>query len=104
MDQWEKDDLVKNFVTNIGEATREVQERMVWHFFMCDDELGQRVGGEGLGISVDDVRDLEPLKSQTLSEDEERRRQHLGKNGPRNVEGGLKMTHCVPDERVVMAT
>lgn len=102
MDQWEKDDLVNNFVTNISEATREVQERMVWHFFMCDDELGLRVG-EGLGISVDDVRDLEPLKSQTLSEDEERRRQHLGKNGPRDVEG-LQMTHCVPNERVVMAT
>ncbi|UUO04032.1 catalase [Mycolicibacterium novocastrense] len=102
MDQWEKDDLVNNFVTNISEATREVQERMVWHFFMCEDELGSRVG-EGLGISVDDVRDLEPLKSQTLSEDEERRRQHLGKNGPRDVEG-LTMTHCVPNERVVMAT
>lgn len=102
MDQWEKDDLVANFVTNISEATREVQERMVWHFFMCDDELGFRVG-EGLGISVDDVRDLEPLKSQTLSEDEEQRRQHLGKNGPRDVEG-LKMTHCVPNERVVIAT
>ncbi|KUI08920.1 hypothetical protein AU190_00625 [Mycolicibacterium acapulense] len=66
MEQWEKDDLVANFVTNISEAAREVQERMVWHFFMCDDELGLRVG-EGLGISVDDVRDLEPLKSQTLS-------------------------------------
>lgn len=102
MDQWEKDDLVANFVTNISEATREVQERMVWHFFMCDDELGFRVG-EGLGISVDDVRDLEPLKSQTLSEDEEQRRQHLGKNGPRDVEG-LKMTHCVPNERVVITT
>ncbi|KUI22882.1 catalase [Mycobacterium sp. GA-1285] len=102
MEQWEKDDLVANFVTNISEATREVQERMVWHFFMCDDELGSRVG-EGLGISVDDVRDLEPLKSQTLSEDEEKRRQQLGKNGPRDVEG-LKMTHCVPNERVVMAT
>ncbi|WP_233151413.1 catalase-related domain-containing protein [Mycobacterium lehmannii] len=66
MEQWEKDDLVANFVTNISDAAREVQERMVWHFFMCDDELGLRVG-EGLGISVDDVRDLEPLKSQTLS-------------------------------------
>lgn len=101
MEQWEKDDLVKNFVTNISEATREVQERMVWHFLMCDDELGIRVG-EGLGIMVDDVRDLAPLKSQTLSEDEEKRRQNLGQNGPRDVEG-LKMTHCVPNERVVMA-
>jgi catalase len=95
-----KDDLVENFVTNISEATREVQERMVWHFLMCDDELGLRVG-EGLGISSDDVRHLEPLKSQTLSDEEEQRRANLGKNGPRDVDG-LKMTHCVPNEHVVI--
>ncbi|MGV0579571.1 catalase [Mycolicibacterium elephantis] len=101
MEQWEKDDLVHNFVTNISEATREVQERMVWHFLMCDDELGLRVA-EGLGITVDDVRDMQPLASQTLSEEDEQRRQNLGKNGPRDV-SGLKMTHCVPNERVVLA-
>lgn len=101
MEQWEKDDLVHNFVTNISEATREVQERMVWHFLMCDDELGLRVA-EGLGITVDDVRDMQPLATQTLSEEDEQRRQNLGKNGPRDV-SGLKMTHCVPNERVVLA-
>ncbi|MGY1715540.1 catalase [Geodermatophilus sp. SYSU D01106] len=98
MDQWEKDDLVKNLVDNISEAVRPVQERMVWHFFMCDDELGQRVG-EGLGISADDVRGLEPLQTQTLSEAELQRAANLGKNGPRDVTG-LRMTHCVPNERV----
>jgi catalase len=101
MEQWEKDDLVKNLVDNIGEAVREVQERMVWHFFMCDDELGQRVG-EGLGITADDVRGLEPLQTQTLSEDELQRAANLGKNGPRDVTG-LTMTHTVPNERVVLA-
>jgi catalase len=98
MDRWEQDDLVRNLVDGISEAVRDVQERMVWHFLMCDDELGLRVG-EGLGIGPDDVRHLEPLKSQTLSADEERRRANLGKNGPRDVQG-LTMTHCVPDERV----
>ncbi len=101
MEQWEKDDLVKNLVDNIGEAVREVQQRMVWHFFMCDDELGQRVG-EGLGITADDVRGLEPLQTQTLSEQELQRAANLGKNGPREV-AGLKMTHTVPNERVVVA-
>ncbi len=101
MDQWEKDDLVENLVDNISEAVREVQERMVWHFFMCDDELGQRVG-DGLGITADDVRGLEPLQSQTLSEDELQRAANLGKNGPRDVTG-LTMTHTVPNERVVLA-
>ncbi|SNS20420.1 catalase [Geodermatophilus pulveris] len=102
MEQWEKDDLVANLVENVSEAVREVQERMVWHFFMCDDELGQRVG-DGLGISADDVRGLEPLQTQTLSEAELQRAANLGKNGPRDVTG-LTMTHTVPNERVVLAS
>jgi catalase len=102
MEQWEKDDLVSNLVGAIGQAVRPVQERMVWHFFMCDDELGRRVG-DGLGISADDVRGLEPLQSQTLDEDELARAANLGKNGLRDV-AGLTMTHTVPNERVVLAT
>jgi catalase len=100
MEQWEKDDLVLNFVTLIGQAARPVQERMVWHFLMVDDELGLRVG-EGLGIGVDDVKHLPPLQSQTLNEDEMRRLANLGANGPRDVTG-LKMTHVVPNEHVIV--
>jgi catalase len=100
MHDWERDDLVQNFVANIAEATREVQERMVWHLLMCEDELGLRVG-EGLGISADDVRGLEPLATQNLTDEERERMANLGKNGPRDVEG-LTMTHCVPNERVVV--
>ena len=51
------------------QCDRPIQERMVWHLFMAEDELGQRVG-EGLGISADDVRGLEPLQTQTLTEEE----------------------------------
>jgi catalase len=67
---------------------------------MCEDELGQRVG-QGLGITADDVRGLEPLPSQTLNDAERERAANLGKNGPRNVEDHT-MTHCVPDEHVVV--
>ncbi|MHA7280693.1 catalase [Arthrobacter sp. MDT2-2] len=101
LEQWEEDDLVANFVTLIGQAARAVQERMVWHFYLVDDELGARVG-EGLGIGLTDVKDLPPLASQTLSEDELARLKNLGNNGPRNVEG-LTMTHCVPNEHVVVS-
>ena len=100
-EQWEKDDLVANFVTLIGQCDRPIQERMVWHFLMCDDELGLRVA-EGLGISVEDVRGLPPLQSQTLSEEEAERLRNLGDNGPRDVAGHV-MTHCVPNERVAVA-
>jgi catalase len=100
LEGWEKDDLVANFTNLIGQADRKVQERMLWHFYMTDDELGTRVG-EGLGIRLDEVRDLGPLQSQTLSEDEAAWMKNLGSNGPRNVEG-LTMTHCVPNEHVVV--
>jgi catalase len=102
MEQWEKDDLVGNLTGLIGQAARAVQERMVWHLLMVDDELGLRVG-EGIGIGVDDVKDLGPLATQTLNDEELARMANLGSNGPRNVEG-LLMTHCVPDERVVLAS
>ncbi|MEE6274329.1 catalase [Georgenia sp. MJ206] len=97
MEQWEKDDLVANLVANIGAASRGVQERMVWHFLMCDDELGARVG-EGLDITADDVRGLAPLPTQRFTESELARLSNLGNNGPRDVTG-LQMTHCVPNAR-----
>ncbi|WP_433801537.1 catalase [Actinomycetospora sp. CA-084318] len=99
LDDWERDDLVGNFITLLGQCERDVQERMVWHFFLVEDELGERVG-EGLGIKASDVSHLEPLASQTLSSEDEQRRANLGNNGRRSVEG-LTMTHCVPDERLV---
>ena len=97
-EQWEKDDLVANLVGALSQCDRPIQERMVWHFFMVEDELGQRVG-DGIGISADDVRGLAPLQTQTLTEDELQRAANLGKNGPRDV-SGLTMTHCVPNGRV----
>ena len=90
-----------NLVGALSQCRREIQERMVWHFFMCDDGCGQRVG-DALGISADDVRGLPPLQTQTLDEAEQQRAANLGKNGPRDVSGHV-MTHCVPDERVVLA-
>src|SRR5919112_751521 len=100
-EQWEKDDLVTNLVGALSQCRREIQERMVWHFFLVEDELGQRVG-DALGISADDVRGLPPLQTQTLTEEEQQRAANLGKNGPRDVTG-LVMTHCVPNEHVVVA-
>ncbi len=99
-EQWEKDDLVANLGGDLAKVDRAIQERMVWHLYLCDDELGRRIG-DMVGISADDVRGLEPLQSQTLSEDDERRRANLGNNGPRDV-SGMVMTHCVSNERVSM--
>ncbi|GIH47524.1 catalase [Microbispora rosea] len=100
MEEWERDDLVENFVTMLSECDRPIRERMVWHFLLVEDDLGLRVG-EGLGITPDDVKHLEPLASQDLTDEDRERLANLGKNGPRDV-SGLKMTHCVPDERATV--
>ncbi|MDQ0792380.1 catalase [Streptomyces sp. B1I3] len=101
LEDWERDDLVTNFVTMLSQCDRPVQERMVWHFLLVENELGLRVG-EGLGITPQDVSGLQPLASQDLSDDDRKRLANLGKNPPRDVEG-LTMTHCVPDERHVVS-
>lgn len=80
MMQWERDDLVHNMIDNLSQCERDVQERMLWHFFLIHDEYGGRVA-EGLGMSVDDVKHLEPLPGQILTEEDQRRREKLGNNG-----------------------
>jgi catalase len=102
MQQWERDDLVQNLIVQLSQCDRAVQERMVWHLLLVEDELGLRVG-EGLGVTADDVRQLEPLATQELSPADQQRLANLGKNGARDVTG-LTMTHCVPNERVALAT
>ncbi len=49
LEDWERDDLVTNFVNLISQCDRRVQERMVWHFLLVENDLGLRVG-KGLGI------------------------------------------------------
>lgn len=100
-EQWEKDELVANWVGNLSQCDDAIRDRCVWHLFLCDDEYGARVA-EGLGLTVDDVKDLPPLQSQTLSDAELERLENLGENGPRDV-SGLTMTHCVPNEHVAPA-
>jgi catalase len=100
-EEWERDDLVANLIDALLQCDRNIQERMIWHLFMVENELGQRVG-EGVGISADDVRNLPPLATQTLTEEEQQRLANLGSNPPRDV-SGLTMTHCVSNERDVQA-
>jgi catalase len=100
-EQWERDDLVANLTGLLAQCERPIQERMIWHLLMVEDELGQRVG-EGIGITADDVRGLLPLATQVLNDEEQQRLQNLGNNGPRDV-SGVEMTHCVPNEHDAVA-
>jgi catalase len=82
MEAWERDDLVHNMIDLLGQCDRDVQERMVWHFLLVHDDYGTRVG-QGIGVSVDDVRRMQPLEGQVLTDDDMSRLQKLGQNGDR---------------------
>ena len=97
MEDWERDDLVSNMITLLSQCERQIQERMVWHFFLVDDDYGNRVG-EGLGIKAGDVAHLQPLPSQTLTDEDQRRLANLGNNAPRTLTG-QKITGSVPNRR-----
>jgi catalase len=80
MMQWERDDLVLNMGTLLGDCERDVQERMVWHFMLVHDDYGNRVG-EMLGITAADLKHLGPLPKQVLTEEDQHRLANLGANG-----------------------
>jgi catalase len=50
MPDWEREDLVGNMVTLLGQCERQIQERMVELFANCDPDYGTRVA-DGLGIA-----------------------------------------------------
>ncbi|HEX3158230.1 MAG TPA: catalase [Gemmatimonadaceae bacterium] len=80
MQEWERDDLVANMSNLLGQCERDVQERMLWHFFLIHDDYGTRVG-DALGIAADDVRELGPLPKQVLTDEDQARLRKLGSNG-----------------------
>ncbi len=75
---------------------------MIWHLYLAEDEHGQRVG-EGIGIHGRRRQAPEAAGDPGLSEAEQQRLDNLGNNGPRDVTGKV-MTHCVPNERVRLAS
>ena len=82
MMDWERDDLVRNMGDLLLECERDVQERMLWHFFLVHDDYGRRVS-ERLGLTAKDVAKLEPLPGQVLTDEDQRRLKNLGNNGDR---------------------
>ena len=80
MMEWERDDLVNNMGTLLGQCERDVQERMVWHFLLVHDDYGTRVG-KALGIKR--RRCPQPAAAAEAGADRrgQRRLKNLGKNG-----------------------
>lgn len=80
MMDWERDDLIKNMGDLLGACEKDVQSRMLWHFFLVHDEYGSRVA-KALGMSASDVKNLQPLDGQVLTEEDKKRLSKLGSNG-----------------------
>jgi len=55
MPEWERDDLVSNLGTLLGDCEKHIQEKMVWHFSQCDEDFGRRVA-EGVGLDYAAVK------------------------------------------------
>jgi catalase len=80
MMDWERDDLVQNMGDLLRQCERDVQERMVWHLLLVHDDYGTRVG-KAIGVGAQDVRPLQPLASQVLTDEDQARLRRLGNNG-----------------------
>ncbi|MDQ2907210.1 MAG: catalase [Chloroflexota bacterium] len=50
-EEWEREDLINNLVTNLKQCRQDIQERMVQHFFKADPNYGTRVA-QGLGLPL----------------------------------------------------
>jgi catalase len=98
MMEWEREDLITNLGGLLAQCQRDVQERMVWHLLLVDDELGNRVGSS-LGLSGDDVRHLQPLPRQRLTKVDQERLTGLGHAGRRPLTGS-RITGSVTVKRL----
>ncbi len=97
MEDWERDDLVGNLSDALGQCEKVLQERMAWHLLLIDDDLGRRVA-DAIEVSVDAVKKLQPLPTQELTAEDNRRLADLGSGGPRPVTTRA-VTGSVPNER-----
>jgi catalase len=99
IEDWEREDLCHNLGSLLAQCERDVQERMLWHLFLVHDDYGTRVG-KAIGLTAKDVKHLEPLKGQVLTDEDKTRLQNLGSNGDKiDPKAWPKWTGSVPNYR-----
>ena len=59
-EDWERDDLINNIVADLKECPENIQLRMIWHFWHCDEDYGRRLA-EGVEVDLERAKALPPL-------------------------------------------
>jgi catalase len=76
----------KNMGDLLGQCERDVQERMLWHFFLVHDDYGTRVG-KALGVTAKDVRSWSRSPGQVLTDEDKRACRSSAERRPHRPEG-----------------
>jgi len=59
-EDWERDDLINNLVNTLATCDKRIQDKMIEHFTLADEDYGRRVA-EGLRKSTKDQEDKGPI-------------------------------------------
>ncbi|WP_394336205.1 catalase [Adhaeribacter arboris] len=66
-EDWERDDLIFNLVNTLSTCDKRIQDKMVEHFTLADEEYGRRVA-EGLQLKLKDQSDKGPIGATSPKE------------------------------------
>lgn len=64
-EEWEREDLIANMVADLKQCPKEIALRMIWHWWHCDEDYGQRVA-QGLGVDLEEAKALPPLPGKPV--------------------------------------
>ncbi|TWI54997.1 catalase [Pseudomonas duriflava] len=62
-EEWEREDLINNITADLKQCPENIQLRMIWHFWHCDPDYGQRLAN-GVGIDIEKAKALPPLEGR----------------------------------------
>lgn len=62
-EDWEREDLINNITGDLKQCPENIQLRMVWHFWHCDPDYGQRLA-DGVGVDIEKAKALPPLEGR----------------------------------------
>ena len=68
-EDWERDDLIANIVGDLKQCPENIQLRMIWHFWHCDEDYGQRLA-QGVGVDLEKAKALPPLPGRPAPGDD----------------------------------